>query len=396
MNISSNVPRPPSISLTPWEWMRKNLLSPWYNGLLTLLTLGFLYGVGKGILTWVLKEARWEVVTDNFRLFLVGQYPSDQLWRVWLGLLGLSLLLGLTGGVWKGTAYSFARATLVALGIFLLVPASWGTRTWLIANGVALAGGILAGRRFRSRRFQQGVLAGWLLYFPLLVFLLRGRPPLLSPVEPGLWGGLLLTFLLALVSIVLSFPIGVLLALGRRSALPAVRLFSVLYIEVIRGVPLVTVLFMADIMLPLFLPEGLRVDRALRAMMGFTLFSAAYVAENVRGGLQAIPAGQIEAAHALGLNSFQTTLFIILPQALRLVIPANVGQFISLFKDTSLVAIMGLLELLGIGKAVLANPAYMGLYREVYLFVALVYGIFSYAMSYASLRLEKALGVGER
>jgi general L-amino acid transport system permease protein len=206
----------------------------------------------------------------------------------------------------------------------------------------------------------------------------------------------LCTKALSLVSIVLSFPLGVLLALGRRSTLPIVHLFSVLYIELIRGVPLVTVLFMADIMLPLFLPEGLRVDRVMRAMAGFTLFSAAYIAENVRGGLQAIPEGQIEAARALGLNGFQTTFLIVLPQALRLVIPANVGQFISLFKDTSLVAIMGLLELLGIGKAVLANPAYMGLQREVYVFVALIYGIFSYAMSYASRRLEIALGIGER
>ena len=171
-----------------------------------------------------------------------------------------------------------------------------------------------------------------------------------------MWGGLLLTVLLATVGILLSFPLGVLLALGRRSELPVVRGLSTGYIELIRGVPLVTILFMADLILPLFLPGEWRLDRVARAMGGITLFSAAYVAENVRGGLQAIPSGQVEAAQALGLNALQTNLYIVLPQALRSVIPANVGLFISLLKDTTLVTIIGLLELLGIGRAVLAQP----------------------------------------
>ena len=186
------------------------------------------------------------------------------------------------------------------------------------------------------------------------------------------------------------------MALGRRSQLPMIRILSTGYIEIIRGVPLVTILFMADIILPLFLPGEWRLDRVARAMGGVTLFSAAYVAENVRGGLQAIPTGQIEASQALGLSGLQTNLFIVLPQALRSVIPANVGLFISLLKDTTLVTIIGLSELLGIGRAVLAQPESFGAYLEVYVFIAGVFFVLCYAMSQASYRLERQLGVGPR
>jgi len=216
-------------------------------------------------------------------------------------------------------------------------------------------------------------------------------------VESSAWGGLLLTFLLALVGIVASFPIGVSLALGRQSSLPVVKVSCTLFIEMVRGVPLVTILFMASIILPLFLPEEVRIDRVLRAMIGMTLFAAAYMAENVRGGLQAIPRGQYEAARAVGLTGFQTTTFIILPQALRAVIPAIVGQFIALFMDTTLAIIVGLMELLAVGKAVLqSNQEWLLLDKEVYLFIAVAFWLFTYSMSYASRRLETALGVGER
>lgn len=400
--MSTDAASPPLTRIGPGEWVRKNLLSPWYNALLTILGLWLVYVVGGGLITWAVTQARWEVVADNIRLFLVGQYPPVQVWRLWLSLLVISLLLGLSGGTWGGAIRQFAFALGFGYLLLGLLPVGWASRGWLLGNGVAIGLGYGLLRRILGpqnlRGLRRALVGGWLLSFPLTLFLLLGLPgnSLLSLVETHLWGGLLLTFLLALVSIALSFPLGVLLALGRRSRWPAMRIFSILYIELIRGVPLVTVLFMADVMLPLFLPEGLRIDRLIRALTGFTLFSAAYVAENVRGGLQAIPEGQIEAAKALGLTGFQTTILIVLPQALRMVIPANVGQFISLFKDTSLVAIMGLLELLGIGIAVLANPNYMGLQREVYVFIALIYGIFSYAMSYASRRLEIALGVGER
>jgi general L-amino acid transport system permease protein len=243
------------------------------------------------------------------------------------------------------------------------------------------------------------LMGTWLLSIPVSFVLVSGVGPATGPlpsVTSTLWGGLLLTVLLAAVGIVLSFPLGVLLALGRRSSLPAARLLSTAYIELIRGVPLVTILFMADIMLPLLLPGEWRIDRVARAMGGITLFSAAYVAENVRGGLQSIPSGQIEAARALGLGSVQMNLYIVLPQALRAVIPANVGLFISLLKDTTLVTIVGLLELLGIGRAILAQPESLGAHLEVYAFIAAAFFLLCYAMSQASYRLERALGVGVR
>jgi len=253
---------------------------------------------------------------------------------------------------------------------------------------------------FSLRSLRQVVIAGWIIWMPLFIILIRGVTPegqgWMPTVTSNLWGGLLLTFLLTVVGIVFSFPLGVLLALGRRSELPIIRWFSVGYIELVRGVPLVTILFMAQLMLPLFLPADVTVDRVLRAMVGITLFSAAYLAENVRGGLQAIPKGQFEAAHALGLNGAQTMIFVILPQALRLVIPILVSQFIGLFKDTTLVSIVGLFDLLGIADTVLAQPEFLGLQREVYVFISLLYWVLSYAMSYVSQRLEVSLGLGER
>jgi len=195
----------------------------------------------------------------------------------------------------------------------------------------------------------------------------------------------------------LSFPIGVALALGRRSTLPVVSAFSTIFIETIRGVPLVTLLFMFSVILNVLLPPEARIDRLVRALMAMTLFSAAYTAENVRGGLQSIEPGQIEAAKALGMNSFKTMRLIVLPQAIRAVIPTIAGQFISLFKDTTLVVIVGINDLLGIGRSVLnSDPQFLQAQLEIYLFIAAVYWIFSYFMSLASRRLETSLGVGYR
>jgi general L-amino acid transport system permease protein len=270
-------------------------------------------------------------------------------------------------------------------------------RLGLLALPILIVLGFLLGRTARISGTL--VLILWLISFVLCLVLLSGfqNSDLLPRVETGLWGGLLLTFLLALVGIVASFPIGVALALGRQSSLPVVKVFCTLYIEAVRGVPLVTILFMASIILPLFLPEEIRIDRVLRAMVGMTMFSAAYMAENVRGGLQAVPAGQVEAAKAVGLTGVQTMTFIVLPQALRAVIPAIVGQFISLYMDTTLAIIVGLMELLAVGKAVLqSNQEWLLRDKEVYLFIAVVFWIFTYSMSYASRRLETALGVGER
>jgi general L-amino acid transport system permease protein len=186
----------------------------------------------------------------------------------------------------------------------------------------------------------------------------------------------------------LSFPLGILLALGRQSRLPVIRWLSIGYIEIIRGLPLIGILFMAQVMLPLILPAEWRPDRVVRAIAGLTIFSAAYLAENVRGGLQSIPKSQVEAAKALGLNTPLVITLIILPQAIRAVIPTIVGQFISLFKDTSLLAIVGLIDLLGISQSILANPKFIGDYAEVYLFIGLIYWICCYAMFLASKKLE--------
>ncbi len=397
---------PPSERQTWLGWAYRNLFSPWYNALLTLLSLALLYLLLKPLLTWLFTQAAWEVVWVNLRLLLAGQYPAEMLWRAWLCLALLALAFGLSWGLWgpplrRGT-YRRGALGLVLLLVPLLLAGLPGLegRTRLYLLGTSLLG--LAGfglGRWQGARLRRLTIALWVLYFPLVLILIRGIEFLgaLLPVVPSnLWGGLLLTFLLTVVGIVFSFPFGVLLALGRRSSLPAIRWASIVYIEVVRGVPLVTILFMASVMTPLFLPGDVRIDRVLRAMVGIILFTAAYLAENVRGGLQAIPRGQYEAAHALGLSSFHTLGLIVLPQALRLVIPVIMGMFIALFKDTSLVATIGLLELLGISRSILAQPQFIGYQREVLLFISLIYWVVSYVMSLISQRLEARLGVGRR
>jgi len=390
---------PPRTTIGPVAWLRQNLFSGLISSLLTGLVAGLLLVIVIYVGGWALTEARWDVVSLNLRLFLAGQYPADQLWRIWLALALLSALSGISAAVFGRTtralAVSLSALQAIFAALILSSPLGPVAASLLAANaaGVWIAFAI-ALRRPAPRR---PLAYAWIASLPVAFILLSGIAGTpVPPVPSNLWGGLLLTILIAAVGIVLSFPIGVLLALGRRSTLPAVRILSTGYIELIRGVPLVTILFMADVMLPFFLPGEVRIDRVARAMGGVTLFSAAYLAENVRGGLQAIPTGQLEAAHALGLSTVQTNVHIVLPQALRAVIPANVGLFISLLKDTTLVTIVGLVELLGIGRAVLAQPESLGASMEVYVFVAIVFFVLCYAMSQASYRLERALGVGTR
>jgi His/Glu/Gln/Arg/opine family amino acid ABC transporter permease subunit len=262
-----------------------------------------------------------------------------------------------------------------------------------LAVGVCVAVGYGLGQvaRRREKLARRVVVAAWALSFPVVLLVLRGldNAEALPYVGTERWGGLVLTLVLAVVGIVAAFPIGVLAALGRRSSLPMVRIFCTLYIEFVRGVPLVTVLWSANVMVPLMEPRLANVDSVIRAMVGMTLFTGAYLAENVRGGLQAIPHGQVEAARAVGMNAFLVTTLVVLPQALRAVIPAIAGLFIALFKDTSLVIIIGLLELLGIARSVISQPEYVGLQREAFVFIAVIYFVFSYAMSYTSRRLEE-------
>ncbi len=341
------LPQPPSSRLTQTRiWLHRNLFNGWFNSLLTIALLALIGSVGVNFMRWVFTQAQWAVVTTNLRLFLVGRYPVDQVWRLWTVLAIVLALAGYSG--WRSqrkkasaVGGSSNAQLLVAVPIALLVI------FWLLGGGVGLA-----------------------------------------RVPTNLWGGLLLTLIVAIASTVLAFPLGVLLALGRQSSLPILQGFCTAYIELIRGLPLIGILFMAQVMLPLVLPGQPNIDRVVRAIAGLVLFNAAYQAENVRGGLQSIPKGQTEAARALGLNLPLTLALVVLPQALRISIPAIVGQFISLFKDTSLLALFALLELTGMARSILAQPQFLGRYAEVYLFVGLLYWVFCYSLSTVSRRIE--------
>jgi general L-amino acid transport system permease protein len=359
-------------------------------------------------------------VANNLGYYIYRPELMPLLGEAWRANAAL-LLIGLVSGFNLGTSIKRAvRITglLPSLLLFIftlplgLEPngAFFGlTLPRLLPQLLVLAIGLLIGRGIGQalagaapiRWIRIGI---WIVTVPILILVLTTfdvgveRVAPIEPlpiIEPNIWSGMLLTLLLSVVSIVASFPIGVLLALGRRSSLPVVKTFSVLFIEIVRGVPLITILFMAQVMLPLFLPLELTVDRVIRAMAGMTLFTAAYLAEIVRGGLQAVRNEQIEAARALGLSEVLVTGLIVLPQALRAVIPPIMGQFVSIFKDTTLVTIVGLLDLLAVGQSVIKQREFLGAVREIYLFAGLFYFVISYAMSMASRRLERQLGVTE-
>ncbi|MFQ4145045.1 amino acid ABC transporter permease [Chlorogloeopsis sp. ULAP02] len=375
------------------NWLRKNLFNTWYNSIFTVVCLFLLFWIGSGVLSWAITQAQWEVIWVNLRLFFVGRFPPTLYWRVWIVLAIASTLLALTWGVLFSKQSVNSRRinpfALILCVVLFFLPLDLNIRLWLQSIVILIFTSFWLGRRWSSAIAPWLSLA-WLLSSPVIFWLIGGGFGL-KPVPTSLWNGLLLTVLMAAVSIVLSFPIGVLLALGRNSNLPVVRWLCLLYIEIIRGLPLIGILFFAQVMFPLFLPGGIRLDRVLRAIAGLVFFSAAYMAENVRGGLQAIPRGQIEAAKALGFNASLVVLLIVLPQALRVAIPAIVGQFIGLFKDTSLLSLVGLVELTGIARSILAQPQFLGRYAEVYLFIGLIYWLFCYAMSLAARRLEKQL-----
>ena len=392
---------PPIIKLpTPVAWVRENLFNTWYNGILTIICLVVVFQVLVSFISWTFGAAQWEVIPANLRLFFVGQFPPKLYWRLWTSLLIIAGVAGLNwGNANKRNARPWSRSGLIALGVtvalVVFLPIALTARFWLLASIIIAVAGFLLGRQLDAN-ISRWLPLTWGLAFLLFFWLLQGGLGLES-TSTRVWTGLLLTIFMAVFSIVLSFPFGVLLALGRQSSLPVVRWLSILYIEVVRGLPLIGILFLAQVMLPLFLPpQFTRLDRVLRGMAGLILFNAAYLAENVRGGLQSLPRGQAEAGSALGLSTPLVTSLIVLPQALRAVIPAIVGEVIGLFKDTSLLALFGLLELTGIARSILANPKFLGRYAEVYLFIGLIYWVFCYAMSVASQRLEQKLNVGQR
>jgi general L-amino acid transport system permease protein len=388
-------PQPPG----PLKWIRENLFNSLFNSILTVVLLPAVLYLLYLVMNWVLTGADWTAVSQFPLLYAVGQYPRDQLWRVGYLFSGLIFMMGVSWGRWGGLLRTI---TLVTTGLLLLIavlpvehPAlTMNMRLYLGSNVLIALVGFLIGRIKLIKAYM--IVIAWIVLPITGIVLLAGfeNSTRLPAVQTTLWGGLLVTFLLAAGGIVLSFPLGVALAFGRRSNLPVVSAFSTVFIEVIRGVPLVTILFMFSIILALFLPVESRIDRLVRALMAVTVFSAAYSAENVRGGLQSVPLGQIEAAKALGMGNLKTTIFIVLPQALRAVLPAIVGQFIALFKDTTLVVIIGINDFLGIGRSIInSDPEFVQLRTEVYIFMALIYWVFSYLMSMASRRIETALGI---
>jgi general L-amino acid transport system permease protein len=404
--------RPPTRRLTPQEWVRENLFSTWWNGLLTVVFGAALAWALYKIARFVFFDAEWEIVERNLRNFMVFHFPREETWRVWAALFVVAGAVGLGAGaagtrreveVAEGQApagggrYLLVRriAPLVLLVAVLLAFARSLEATLLVLCAAAVWLVFrFAGRRVPARHIRWLALVAFAAlvaaYLTITAF---------GGVPWDQWGGLLLTVFLAVGGIVLSFPLGVLLALGRRSSLPAVRWVCIVYIELIRGVPLITVLFMAAFALGFFLPTNWdKPGLITRALVAFVAFTAAYVAEVVRGGLQSVPVGQIEAAQAVGLSPLRTTRLIVLPQALRAVIPGLVGQFISLFKDTSLVFIIGLTEILAVAEIATKQPGFLGqgLIVETLLFVSFIYWAGSYWMSRESQRLEARLGVGYR
>ncbi len=367
------------------------------NSFLTVALGGLLIWTAYGFLSWAFTTAQWRVLPANLPLYFAGRYPAEQYWRLWVCLGLISFLAGLTWGrLSRYVSVLFSRGVLIGLGVTaglaVLIPTPLLYRLLIVGLILICALGAWGGRLLAQTVSNLGSLISlaWFLSFFAILWLMLGGLGL-PTVSTNAWGGLLLTLFMSVVSTVLSFPFGVLLALGRQSSLPVIRWISTIYIELIRGVPLISILFMGQVMIPLFLPEGMRPDRVLRAIVGLTLFTAAYLAENVRAGLQAVPRGQVEAARSMGLNTPLTLTLVVMPQAIKIAIPAIVGQFISLFQDTTLVSIVGLLELLGISRSIISNPEFLGRHGEVYLFIGLIYWFFCYIMSLGSRKLEEQL-----
>jgi len=350
--------KPPVTSVGVIGWIRANLFNNISNSILTLVVLYILWQVVPPFIRWAFIDSHWysssevcrsgegacwSVIPSNIRFILFGFFPFESQWRP---LLAMILLIGLL-------FYSRDR-----------------------------------------RHWQKSLFYAWLAGLFIMGLLMRGGILGLAPVESTQWGGLPLTLLLSVFGLAAAYPLGVILALGRQSQMPAIKTLCIVYIEMIRGVPLITLLFMSSIVFPLFLPEGVTVNVILRAQVAIILFTAAYIAEVVRGGLQGMATGQYEAADSLGLNYYQTMRLVILPQALKIVIPPTVSQLISALKDTSLVVIIALYDLLKTTQTVLADPNWMASSSELYIFVALIYFGCCYFMSSYSRRLEKELDTG--
>ncbi|WP_010317756.1 amino acid ABC transporter permease [Synechococcus sp. CB0205] len=387
--------------------LRAALFTSRLDGLITVVLLAALLAGGQALLHWLVFKAQWAVIQANSTLFAIGRYPLDQQWRLWL----LSVLLAAATGLSWGWLRAFPRpdrrarlwpandrlAAAVLAGLALFLPLFLQLSVAISQRWWGITALLLACRWWAGRlgpalpaAFRRGWPVIWPLLYLLGMTLIAGGLGL-PVVSPSRWGGLLLTLIEASFAILLCFPLGVLLALGRRSRLPLLRWLSVLYIEFIRGAPLITLLFLGQNILGLLLPGGFSPDRVWRAAWVLTFFAAAYVAEAVRSGLVALPPGQMEAARALGLPVHQAMLKVVLPQALRVALPAMVGQFINLLQDTTLLSLIGLFELLGTARAVMANPAFLGKDAEVYLVLAVLFWCCCAALGLGSRALETRL-----
>ena len=391
------------------EALRRALFATPADAALTVGLLALLVWLLQLLLGWAIHRADWAVVQLNSALLLLGRYPHQQSWRLWLLAALLATQTGLSWGLLRASPrpdrlglvplwprsdrLAAAALLLLALGLpWLLQLSSAIQQRWLALAGLVLLGRWIGGRWGRRigptwRRVLMGL---WPLLYGIGLWLIGGGLGL-GKVPPGDWGGLLLTLLMASFAMALSFPLGILLALGRRSRLPLLRWSAVTYIEFIRGAPLITLLFVGQNILGFLLPTGLNPDRVWRAAWVLTLFAAAYLAEAIRAGLAGVPRGQSEAARSLGLSLPQTLLHVVIPQALRIALPAVMGQLIALLQDTTLLSLIGLLDLLGTARTVMANPAFLGRNAEVYLVLAVLFWCCCAALGLGSRALETRL-----
>jgi len=414
---------PPGETAGAVGWLRQNLFSSPLNALLTFLALYVIYIAVPPAIRWAFIDADWAGTTREachsggacwvfirvwFARLMYGLYPDAQVWRINVGY-ALAVVAGALLFVprfpWKPWVVTFLLVVYPIIAFVLFVGGTFRVSLVSLTVVLALVAGTVA--RFAPALRERAWAPRWRQGYPAFVvaalawLALAGRLPGGAPltvsvqpwplVETRLWGGLFITLVIGTVGIVGSLPLGIVLALGRRSNMPVVRAICVVFIEVWRGVPLITVLFMASNMFPLFMPEGVNLDKLLRALLGVAIFSAAYMAEVVRGGLQAIPKGQYEAAAALGLGYWRTTGLVVLPQALKIVIPGIVNNFIGLFKDTTLVLIIGLFDFLGMAQAASSDAHWVGYAVEGYVFTGVGFWIFCFSMSRYSQRLERRL-----
>ena len=363
--------KPPISQIGAVLWLRTNLFSSWINSALTLASLYLLYIMIPPLLDWMIFNASFSFGTVNLFGFDIKFSEA----------MATNQNCGREGACWP---YIYEKLYMYTYGFYPR------TETWrpnIVFGLTALLFVIVP--LVKHYKHKNRVTLSLIILYPLVSYvLIAGGFGILMPVSTDQWGGLLLTLIIASVGIIVSFPIGVLLALGRQSNLKVIKLFSTLFIEFIRAVPLITILFMASFVLPLFLESGNYFDKLLRALIGIALFQAAYFAEVVRGGLQAIPRGQYEAADAIGLSYFQKNILIILPQALKISIPNIVGSSISLFKDTTLVLIIGLFDMLAMVNLTSNDPYWLGRETEGFVFVTIVMWTILYTMSRYSRKLE--------